>query len=178
MPDPSSISLPPNQPEVEVTPGYLNSFSFGYFGTTIFYAIGMRLSVYQILLPLLIWVVVSIVAIPVGIILGFFPLFAPLGITLFKTVAQLYLLYRVSFSVRANAYKNRQWRSADDFMNCQAAWDTWGLMIFCGLICIGILFQLVAPKPLTLQEREQQAAELQQQQLQQDQNFQASLQTK
>ena len=136
---------------LEVTPGFLNSFSWGYFGTSLVYAIAMRLSLFQIFQPLLFNLFVVLVSIPLAFTVGLIPIFGPLFLLLFKTITPFYLLYRASHTVRSNAYTNRKWESPGDFIKCQMVWDMWGKIcviagFIVGMILIFISYQIQTTK--------------------------------
>lgn len=126
--------------DATVDPGYLISFSWGYFGTSLVYAFVMRLSLWWYLAPIAYGILWWIVSFPVRIVLAFIPIFGPFIFAILNVFVPLALMYRLAHQVRQPAYQSRGWSSDYEFIQNQSAWDTYGKIVFTLILIGGLLF--------------------------------------
>jgi len=123
----------------EADPGYMQSFSWGYFGTTIFYAFGMRLSPWYYLAPIVYNIFWYIVRIPLSFFFAFIPFFGPFLLLTANFVVPYGILYMLAHQVRLPARKSRAWKSDAEFAKAQDVWDYWGKIVFVAYLCIQVV---------------------------------------
>jgi len=149
--NPASSADIPNAPAVqasyqqvldenfEADPGYMQSFSWGYFGTTIFYAFGMRLSPWFYVAPLVYNIFWFIIRIPLSFFFAFIPFFGPFLLLAANFIVPYGILYMLAHQVRLPARKSRAWKSDAEFAKAQDVWDYWGKIVFVAYLSIQIV---------------------------------------
>lgn len=123
----------------KVDPGYLASFSWGYYGTTIVYAIAMRLGIWAILAPIFYNAIWFLVRIPIGLVVGIVPYIGPIAMLILNTAVPFIILFYLARTVRLTAYQNRTWASDEEFLTVQNAWDFWGKIVFFVLLTVSLI---------------------------------------
>ena len=131
--------------EMVVDPGYLASFSWGYFGTSLVYAFTMRLSLWYYIAPVAYILFWALVRIPLAVILGLIPFIGPIVFLILNVCIPIVLMYYLSHTVRQPAYYGKTRGSDYEFMQSQDVWDKSGkivftLIVFCGLIFGGVTY--------------------------------------
>ncbi len=123
QPNISGTTIVANPTDIKVDPGYLESFSWGYFGTSFVYIIAMRLPIWSYLAPIFYTILWVILRIPIALFFVFVP-FGGIFFALLNIIVPLYIWYRLAHTVRTPAfYGPRKWSSDEDFVNTQDIWD-------------------------------------------------------